>query len=43
MNHLARKKAYSLDFDIVLAADRNAAIIEILDNLETTPNATDLE
>lgn len=43
MNDLARKKAYSLDFDIVLATDRNAAIIEILDNLETTPNATDLE
>lgn len=38
-----RKKPYSLDYEIYLATDRNQAIIEILDNLETDPNATDLE
>ena len=40
---MAKKKSYSLDYDIYSAKDRNAAIQEILDNLETPPNETDLE
>ena len=40
---MAKKKSYSLDYDIYLATDRNQAIKEILDNLETDPNQTDLE
>ena len=40
---MARKKAYSLDYNIYSAADRTAAIEEILNNLETDPNQTDLE
>lgn len=35
---MARKKAYSLDYNIYSAADRTAAIEEILNNLETDPN-----
>ena len=37
------KKAYSLDFEITLATDRNQHVINILDNLETNPNQDDLE
>lgn len=40
---MARKKAYSLDFSIYSATDRVQAIKEILDNLETEPNDSDLE
>ena len=40
---MAKKKSYSLDYDIYLATDRNQAIKEILDNLDTDPNPTDLE
>jgi hypothetical protein len=32
------KKPYSLDFEIKTAVDRNAAVIEILDSLETDPS-----
>lgn len=37
------KKSYSLDYDIYLAKDRNQAIINILTELDTPPNQTDLE
>jgi len=40
---MAMKKSYSLDYDIFLATDRNKAVAEILDNLETDPSPTDLE
>lgn len=40
---MARKKAYSLNYNIYSSVDRTAAIKEILDNLEETPNNTDLE
>ena len=40
---MARKKAYSLDFNIYLAKDRCSAVQEILDNLETPPSQDDLE
>ena len=43
MNLLARKKAYSLDYNIYLATDRNKAVEEILDNLDTDPTESDLE
>ena len=38
-----KKKPYSLDYEIYLASDRNEAIKNILDNLETDPNQSDLE
>lgn len=38
-----RKKAYSLDYEIYYAKDRAAAVEQILDELDTDPNATDLE
>jgi hypothetical protein len=37
------KKKYSLDFSIVRDVDRLHAVEEILDTLETNPNATELE
>ena len=40
---MAKKKPYSLDYEIYLATDRNQAIKNILDNLDTDPNQTDLE
>ena len=40
---MAKKKAYSLDYEIYLATDRNQAVQNILDSLDTDPNATDLE
>ena len=40
---MARKKAYSLNYNIYSSVDRTAAIEEILENLEETPNNTDLE
>ena len=40
---MAKKKPYSLDYEIYLATDRNQAVKEILDNLDIEPNTTDLE
>ena len=40
---MARKKEYSLDYDIYYAKDRAAAVDKILDDLNTIPNNTDLE
>ena len=40
---MAKKKPYSLDYEIYLATDRNQAVKEILDSLDTDPNTTDLE
>lgn len=40
---MPKKKPYSLDYDIYLATDRTAAIQNILDNLDTDPNQSDLE
>ena len=37
------KKQYSLDYSIERDTDRCAAIYDILDKLETTPNPTELE
>ena len=37
------KKKYSLDFSIVRDIDRLAAVENILDTMETNPNATELE
>ena len=43
MTTLPRKKPYSLDYNIYLATDRNEAIKQILDNLDTDPDPGDLE
>ena len=43
MTTLARKKPYSLDYNIYLATDRNEAIKQILDNLDVDPTESDLE
>lgn len=40
---MAKKKAYSLDYEIYLATDRNQAVKEILDSLDTDPSPADLE
>ena len=40
---MAKKKPYSLDYEIYLATDRNQAVKEILDSLDTDPSPTDLE
>lgn len=40
---MGKKKPYSLNFNIVLATDRNQAVTDILDNLDTVPPASDLE
>lgn len=37
------KKQYSLNYDIVYAEERCKAVHDILDELDTVPNATDLE
>ena len=37
------KKKYSLDYDIIYADERCGAIKDILDELDTDPNTTDLE
>ena len=37
------KKPYSLDFEIKTAVDRNQAVIDILDSLETDPSQKEIE